>query len=535
MGDQQTQLTGPDLAKGVRADAIADGTMLAGHAFGEPVLLARFGDAFFAVGATCTHYGAPLADGIVVGETVRCPWHHACFSLRTGDALRAPALRPLPRWAVERRGELVVAREKIEPQDAELGTSLATAALSPVHASPASARPKQHPASVVIIGAGAAGSAAAETLRREGYAGPITLVDGDPDAPYDRPNLSKDYLAGVAPEEWIPLRSSEFYRERGIELRRGVRAVRIEPGARCVTLSDGSSLAYGALLVATGAEPVHLPTPLSGGRRIHYLRTLADSRMIISAAQEARRMVVLGASFIGLEVAASLRARGLEVHVVAPDHRPLERVLGPEIGDFVRGLHEEHGVVFHLGRTASAIDENAVTLDSGETLPADLVVAGVGVRLNSGLAANAGLTMGQDVHVNEYLETTAPGVFAAGDIAYWPDPHTGERIHVEHWVVAQRQGQAAARNMLGAAERFDAVPFFWSNHYDVAIAYVGHAERWDRIELAGSLAARDATATFRRGEAVLAVATVGRDRESLAAELAMERDGPEARAEAATR
>jgi apoptosis-inducing factor 3 len=392
---------------------------------------------------------------------------------------------------------------------------------------------ERHPDSVVIIGAGAAGSAAAETLRREGHAGRITLVDGDPDAPYDRPNLSKDYLAGTAPEEWISLRSGDFYRERGIELLRGTQALRIDPGAKRVVLSAGGTLAYDALLVATGAEPVHLPTPLYDGRRIYYLRTLADSRAIIAAAGEARRAVVLGASFIGLEVAASLTARGIEVHVVAPDRRPLERVMGRELGDFIRGVHEEHGVVFHMEETASAIDGKAVSLSSGERIPSDLVVAGVGARLNTVVAAQAGLVLGKGVGVNEYLETNAPDVFAAGDIAYWPDPHTGERIHVEHWVVAQRHGQTAARNMLGAAERFDAVPFFWSNHYDVSIRYVGHAERWDRIELSGDLAARDCTATFRRGDAVLAVATVGRDRTSLLAEMAMEQLGQESLAVAA--
>jgi NADPH-dependent 2,4-dienoyl-CoA reductase/sulfur reductase-like enzyme/nitrite reductase/ring-hydroxylating ferredoxin subunit len=525
VGDKQMQLTGPDLTKGVPEDSLSDGAALAGHAFGEPVLLTRVGDEFFAVGATCTHYSAPLVEGIVVGETVRCPWHHACFSLRTGDAVRAPALRPLACWKVERRSGLVVVTARIEPRDPELGSV----------ASPPSVRRRArvHPESVVIVGAGAAGSAAAETLRREGYAGRITLLDGDADAPYDRPNLSKDYLAGTAPEEWIPLRSPKFYPERGIELLRGTRAVHIDANARQVVLSVGGTRTYDALLIATGAEPVRLPTPVYDWGRIHYLRTLADSRAIIAAAREARQAVVLGASFIGLEVAASLRTRGLEVHVVAPEQRPLERIMGGELGDFIRGVHEEHGVVFHMGQRASVIGGRGVTLGSGEWLPADLVVAGIGVRLNTELAVQARLGLEKGIDVNEYLETSAPGVFAAGDVAYWPDPRTGERIHAEHWAVAQRQGQTAARNMLGAAERFDAVPFFWSNHYDVSISYVGHAERWDRIDLSGDLAARDCTATFRRGEDLLAVATVGRDRTSLLAELAMEQIGHESLAVAA--
>jgi NADPH-dependent 2,4-dienoyl-CoA reductase/sulfur reductase-like enzyme/nitrite reductase/ring-hydroxylating ferredoxin subunit len=445
MASGQEAPAGPDLRAGIKLNDLPDGRMIAGQADGEAVLLAHVGDEWFAIGATCSHYSGPLAEGLLVGDTVRCPWHHACFSLRSGEPLRPPALNDVPSWDVEVRDGIVRVGSKRKP------------------AVPRRVRSKG-PESVLIVGGGAAGNCAAETLRREGYAGRITIVDPDPDAPYDRPNLSKDYLAGNAPEEWIPLHPPEFYQEKGIELRRGPRVASLDPKGRRIRLEDGAELSYGALLLATGASPVRLAELEGGEPRVHYLRTLADSRRIAAAAREGGRAVVLGASFIGLEVAASLRARKMEVHVVAPDARPLERVLGSELGDMVRKIHEEQGVVFHLGRKPSAVSGGRVRLDDGQWLPADLLVAGVGVRPNLELAENAGLALDRGVQVNEWLETSAPGIFAAGDIARWPDPHTGERIRVEHWVVAERQGQAAARAIRGDRERFDAVPVIWSAH-----------------------------------------------------------------------
>src|SRR5262249_29492564 len=308
MGGGETQLKGPDLADGIQVADVPDGGSLLGHAGGEAVLLARRGDEVFAVGATCTHYSGPLADGMIVGDTVRCPWHHACFSLRTGEALRAPALNPIACYAVERDGERVKVGAKREP--------------------PKPPKLDGGPKEVVIVGGGAAGHACAEMLRRQGYVGKLTLLGADESPPYDRPNLSKDYLAGNAPEEWIPLRPTEFYAENGIELELGVPVVRIDAAARQVHLGDGRRRGYAPLLLATGAPPTRLPIPGADLPHVHTLRTLADSRALIARAPHTVRAVVVGASFIGLEVAASLRARNIDVHVVAPEARPLERVLG---------------------------------------------------------------------------------------------------------------------------------------------------------------------------------------------------------------
>ncbi len=496
---------GPDFKQGIAPAVLADGAKLVGHVGEELVLLARCGEEIFAIGALCTHYQGPLAEGILVGDTVRCPWHHACFSLRSGEAVRAPALESVARWRVERRNGKIYVSEKIE---------------SPAH--PAIPAGAGVPRAIVILGGGAAGNAAAEMLRREGFAGSITMLSADESAPCDRPNLSKDYLAGDAPEEWVPLRPPEFYREHSIDLRLGARATGVDPKGRTVMLADGSRYSYDALLLATGAEPVRLNVPGADGANVHYLRTLADSRAIIAAAENARRVVIVGASFIGLEVAASLRKRKLEVHVVGPEARPLERVVGAEIGDLIRTTHEEHGVVFHLGTSVAEIRRDGVRLASGEDLPADFVVVGIGVRPVIGLAEQAGLAIDRGVSVNRCLETSVPRIFAAGDIARWPDPLTGERIRVEHWVVAERQGQVAARNMLGRHEPFNAVPFFWSQHYDFSIRYVGHAEKWDKTTIDGEVAAKDCEVAYFRDGRKLAVATVSRDIDNLKAEVAFE-------------
>ena len=337
-----------------------------------------------------------------------------------------------------------------------------------------------------------------------------------------RDNLSKDYLAGNAPEEWIPLRPPEFYREQKIDALTNTTVTNIDPKTKQVTLSDRRSLGYGALLLATGADPVHLKISGADLPHVFYLRTLTDSRRIIEKAKNAKRAVVIGSSFIGLEVAWSLRERKLAVAVVGRDSVPLAKVLGTEMGNLVRETHEAHGVKFHLGRTPAAIDDRYVQLDDGTKLDCDVVVVGIGVRPNTRLAEQAGIATDNGVLVNEFLETNVPGIFAAGDIARWPDPRSG-RIRVEHWVVAQRQGQTAARNILGAREPFESSPFFWSNHFDLHIHYVGHGSGGDDASVAGDLKAKQASVIFRSNDKLNAVASVGRDRENLEAEVALER------------
>jgi apoptosis-inducing factor 3 len=508
MSAEPSKSKGPDLTKGIAEGDVPDGGMIGGLVGDEAVLIARRGNDFFAMGATCSHYSGPLAEGLIVGDTLRCPWHHARFCLRTGEAIGAPAFNPVSCWRIERSGGKVFVRERIEAaQQAKAGGRKG-----------ATGKPER----IVIVGGGAAGFAAAEMLRREGFVGALTLISADADAPYDRPNCSKDYLAGNAPEDWMPLRPAEFYQDEAIELRLRTEVTAIDGKARQVVLASGDTIAFDKLLLATGAEPVRLDIPGAREPHVHVLRSLGDSRAIIANAERARNAVVIGASFIGLEAAAALRTRGIEVHVAAPERRPLERVLGAAYGDMIRALHEEHGVVFHLEDTVTEITGDDVKLRSGGKLAADLVVVGVGVRPRLQLAESGGLKIDRGVVVNEYLETSVPGIFAAGDIARWPDPHSGENLRIEHWVVAERQGQTVARNMLGQRQRFAEVPFFWSQHYDVPINYVGHAEKWDDLQVEGDIKARDCLVRYRRGGKVLAVASIYRDLDNLKAELAME-------------
>ena len=495
---------GPDFLKGVpRADVPLHG-FLAGRVADEPVLLSRRDGEYSAVSATCTHYGAPLAEGLVVGDTIRCPWHHACFSLRTGAAVKAPAFDPLTRWKVEAEGDRLFVRSRIDP------------------VSPGRHAPPSNSDRIVIIGGGAAGFAAAEMLRRLGHCGSLTMLSEDGDPPCDRPNLSKDYLAGTAPEEWIPLKDADFYRRNAIDLRLATSVDAVHASDRTMVARDGATFGFDKLLLATGAEPVRLTMPGFDAANVHTLRSLADARAIVAGSKRGASAAVIGASFIGLEAAAALRVRGMAVHVIAPETLPMAKILGPEIGAFVRQLHEAHGVIFHLGRTAAGLDGRILTLDDGSTVAADIVIVGVGVRPRTGLAAKAGLAVDDGVLVDEYLQTSAEGIYAAGDIARYPRPGSEARVRVEHWVAAERQGQAAAANMLGGRTPFRDAPFFWSRHYDTSILYVGETRDWDERRIDGSVCDGDCTVRFFESGVMRAAASIGRALENLTEELRLE-------------
>jgi NADPH-dependent 2,4-dienoyl-CoA reductase/sulfur reductase-like enzyme/nitrite reductase/ring-hydroxylating ferredoxin subunit len=494
-----SELSGPDLAKGVDVESLKPDVPLLGHVGDKAVMLVRSDSEILATAATCTHYSGPLAEGLVVGGTVHCPWHHACFDLKTGLA-RGPALTPLACFDVVREGNLIrVGNERVSK-------------LTPVASGPSS---------VVIVGAGPAGAACAEQLRRLGYAGSVTLVGNELPGPVDRPNLSKDYLAGSAPEEWIPLRDAAFYAEQRIDLLQGDAATSIDTQARELTLTSGRKLGYGALVLATGAAPRRLSIPGADAPHALVLRNLADSRRIIERAKAGARAVVLGSSFIGLEVAASLRARKVEVAVVSPSALPLERVLGEKLGAFVLAKHEQQGVKFKLKHKPLAITPNTVELDDGTKLEHDFVVQGVGVSPRIELAEAAGLKVARGVVVDQHLRSSDPNVYAVGDIASYPDAWSGARVRIEHFALAVRQGQAVAHTLLEQGGAFRDVPFFWSAHYDVTFGYVGHAESWDRVLERGSLETGSYASAYEKAGKILAVVCLGDDQVGLKAEAAM--------------
>src|SRR5215475_10389606 len=495
-------------------DELKDGEMKQVDAGGANVLLARVNGKYHAVGAICPHYGGPLAEGALCGERVICPWHHASFDVKTGDLLEPPAFDALPRYEVKIEGGNVIVAVPDEAEDRRTPPM-------------ASRDARQDERAFVILGGGAAGYMAAQTLREEGFRGRVLMVTREDRLPYDRPNLSKDYLQGHAEPEWMPLRPDEFFNEHGIEVLRGREATQVDAKAKTVSFKGGARIAYDALLVATGGEPRALQVVGSDLKNVLTLRSFADSDAIIAAAEKANRAVVIGASFIGMEAAASLKSRGLEVTVVAPGQAPFEKALGGEIGASFRKIHEDNGVRFRLGENVARITGDgkveAVEIESGEMINADLVVIGIGVKPATDFLKGVELSDDGGVVVDEHLRA-ADGLYAAGDIARFPSPLTGERQRIEHWRTALQQGRIAAHNMVGKAVAYDSIPFFWTRQFDAGLSYVGHSTSWDEIIFQGDVSTQNFLAFYVKGNRVRAVAGMNRDRELAAVEGLMRDD-----------
>ena len=496
-----------------RTSEFTDGEMKQVSVEGKEILLARVNGNFYAVGATCTHYGAPLVEGVLNGERLVCPWHHACFNITTGDLREPPAFDALPRYDVQIENEHVVVRVPVDASDRRTPSM--------------TKRDGKDERLFVIAGGGAAGYTAAQTLREDGFTGRIILITREDHLPYDRPNLSKEYLQGNAEPSWLPLRSKDFFAEHDIELVRGAEIKRIDAAKKTIELADGETLVCNALLIATGGQPRHLPFQSAAQKNVFLLRSYADADALIAAAETGKRVVVIGSSFIGMEVASSLISRGCDVTVVAPDEVPFKKILGPEIGSLFQQVHEENGVKFKLGASvANFVGPEIVTqvvLENGESLATDLVVVGVGVKPATEFLDGVSLHRDGGVIVDEYMRA-AEDVYAAGDIAYFPNPRTGERQRIEHWRTAMQQGRVAAHNMAGNTVAYDSVPFFWTRQFDVGLLYVGHAASWSEIIFQGSVAARDFLAFYFKDDQVLAVAGMNRDREMAAIEELMRAD-----------
>jgi NADPH-dependent 2,4-dienoyl-CoA reductase/sulfur reductase-like enzyme/nitrite reductase/ring-hydroxylating ferredoxin subunit len=470
---------------------------------GAKVLLVRQKGRFFALGGECSHYGGPLAEGALSGSRVVCPWHQAAFNVQTGEMLEPPALDDLARFEVRVDGEQVI----IQTPDTGPGPH------PPKMCRCDSQADKR---TFAILGAGAAGNAAAQTLRQEGFKGRVVMITQEARLPYDRPNLSKGYLAGLAPPDSLPLRSEEFFRGIDVEVMLGRPVEQVNHGSREIVFKDGTQMAYEALLLATGGIPRRLAAPGADLENVFYLRSADDADAIIAAAPAGARAVVVGASFIGMETAASLSRRDLQVTVTAPGAVPFARNLGPEIGAVFQKLHEENGVAFRLGAQVTELTGRGrveqMRLNTGETLAADLVLGGIGVQPATHFLQGMEINADGSISVDEYLKV-AEGLYAAGDIARFPDWRTGEAIRIEHWRLAEQHGRAAARNMAGRPTPFRGVPFFWTEHFDLNLQYVGFATAWDDLIVQGDLGARDFLAFYVREGRVLAAAGINRDRQ----------------------
>jgi NADPH-dependent 2,4-dienoyl-CoA reductase/sulfur reductase-like enzyme/nitrite reductase/ring-hydroxylating ferredoxin subunit len=467
------------------------------------VLLVRTGNGdYYALDLKCSHFGAKLNEGVLNGDKVACPWHDAHFDVKTGAVSSGPGLNALQSYPVRVVGDKV---------------------LVSVPATPAANKPKGacldcDKRTFVIVGTGAAGAVAAEALRQEGFQGNIVMVTREDSLPYDRTGLSK---WPDTPKEKMLLRGEDFYKAHDIQVQRGRNVQSIDTTTKTITFSDGQTMRYDSALLATGGRPRDIPVPGKDLDQVLFMRSLEDAQNISKLAKTAKKVVIIGSSFIGMELAAALKKnmKVEDVVVVGMEKVPFERVLGTEVGGVLQKMHEENGVKFRLGRTVKSFNGKgkveSVVLDNGETLPADFVVVGAGIIPNTDLVKGVPFEKDGSILVNSSMKTSADGLFAAGDVARFP--YQGENIRVEHWNVAQNQGRAAARAMLGQKVNFNTVPFFWTRSFDVSLQYAGHASSFDDVIVKGDTSKRQFTAYYVRNDKVVAVAAMGRGTSAIAA------------------
>jgi NADPH-dependent 2,4-dienoyl-CoA reductase/sulfur reductase-like enzyme/nitrite reductase/ring-hydroxylating ferredoxin subunit len=493
---------------------LEDGQMKGYEVADHKILLRKIDGKYYAGVGKCPHYGASLDGGAMSRERIVCPWHHAAFDVKTGDLREPPAIDSLPQYEVKIDGDDVVVM--LPEELPQIKKPVVT----------------RHDAGVdertfVILGAGAAGNAAAETLRNDGFGGRLVMITKEEKMPYDRPDLTKLFLRGNSDAETVPLRDKDFYKKRDIELVTGKRARGVDTEQNRISFDDGDTMNYDALLLALGARPRKLDLPGADLENVFTIRSLEDAGSLVEAAKKARRAVVVGASFIGLETASSLRERDLPVTVVAPEETPLEQTIGPEVGRWLHRRHEEQGTVFHLGSTVSRIEgegkvERVVTND-GQTYEADLVIFGVGVDPASDVLQGIEFQTDGSVEVDKHFRA-GDGLYAVGDIACFPDWRTGEQTRIEHWRTAEQQGRIAAHNMAGKETPYRSVPFFWTLQAGMHLRYVGHATEWDEIFVDGNIDEGKFIAYYVKDDRILAAAGTGRDADMAALEELMRLD-----------
>ncbi|MBB4077705.1 NADPH-dependent 2,4-dienoyl-CoA reductase/sulfur reductase-like enzyme/nitrite reductase/ring-hydroxylating ferredoxin subunit [Lewinella aquimaris] len=472
------------------------------------VLLANVAGEVYAVENKCSHYGAPLTGGALCQHRVRCPWHHACFDVRTGAQIEAPGMDGLARFAVRVTGDdISVSNEPVEEPRPEKVPERTLPEIDTVEQ-----------VDYLVVGGGAAGAYAVEAIRGEDAEGSILFIAKEGLPPYDRTMVSKPYLEKDMPVEKLPLRSAEFYRKLNVNFLAGTQVQGLDLKAKSVTLPNGHTLSYDRVLLATGATPLKLKVPGSDLDGVYTLRKAEDAHLAREATGEGSKVVIIGGSFIGLEAAMSLGKRGGDITVVTREKILFEPSFGEKVGRFIRQLHEEAGVTFRMSGEVKEIRGEGkvreVELESGEILPADLVVVGIGVKPTTDYVSGIAFQNDGSLKVDGHLAIHGKNAWAAGDIATYPDREGFVRI--EHWKVAAQQGRVAGRNMAGNSQPYYMVPFFWSNQQGTNFRYVGHATNFDRIVFDGEPGDGPFLAFYIKDRHVQACLGVKRDAETAA-------------------